>query len=109
MTITELTEILETAGLPFTYYSYPIGAAPELPYFVYYLPSMTPEAADDHVHAPVYTVNVELYTKEKDFETEAQIEQALSVFSYEKAETYIDDEEMYMVAYTFEEVITWRE
>lgn len=109
MTIQELNRILDTAGLPYTYYSYPLNAAPALPYFVYYLPSMTPEPADDAVHAPVYTVIVELYTKDKDFTTEAQLEAALSSFVYEKSETYLDDEEMFMVIYTFNEVITWQE
>lgn len=107
MTITELNEILDAASLPYTYYSYPQNAAPALPYFVYYLPNMSPEAADDRVHSPVYTVNVELYTKEKDFNTEARLESALSSFVYDKAETYLDSEEMYMVIYTFQEVITF--
>lgn len=107
MTITELTNILDGAGLPYIYYSFPIGDAPELPYFVYYLPNMTPEAADDAIHAPVYDVIVELYTKEKEFATEARLENALSSFVFEKSETYLDDEEMYMVIYTFQEVITF--
>ena len=109
MKLSELNTILDGAELPYTYYSFPTGNAPALPYFVYYMPSMAPESADNVVHAPVYTVIVELYTEEKDFETESKLESALSSFNYTKEETYLDDEEMYMYIYTFEEVIEWEE
>lgn len=103
----EIAEMLKNTGLPVTYYEWQQGHVPPLPYICYYYPSMEPEAADNSNHAAVYQLNVELYTKNKDFETEALVETALSdpgmVFS--KDESYINDERMYETLYIMEVLI----
>jgi hypothetical protein len=52
-------------------------------------------------------LNIELYTREKDFENEATIEGVLADndLTYYKEENYIDSEKMYQIAYEMEVII----
>ena len=65
------------------------------------------EPADDHVAGQIVQINIELYTNEKDFETEQTVEEILDKYSliYSKGETYLKDESMYEVLYITEAVI----
>jgi len=107
MTFEEVKQILNETGLPFTYYSYPVGEVPNLPYMVFYYPNTENFGADDVVYAHISVLNVELYTKNKDFQTERAVE---SVFEshglfWDKSESYLDSEHMYEVLYEMEIVI----
>ena len=107
MTFEEVKQILNETGLPFTYYSYPIGEVPNLPYMVFYYPNTENFGADDVVYAHISALNVELYTKNKDFQTEQAVE---SVFVshglfWDKSESYLDSEHMHEVLYEMEIVI----
>ena len=107
MTRAEIAEMLASAGYPVTYYSWPEKAAPELPYICYYYPNMTPEVADNTHHAEIYSLNVELYTKNKSFSAESTLETILlnAGMVFTKEETYLNDEGMYEVLYLMEVVI----
>ncbi len=98
---------LSSTGLPVAYYSYPENGAPDLPYLVYYYPDMRPETADNTHHAQIYSLNVELYTKEKDFTVESTVELALLTAGlvFTKEETFLNDEHMYEVLYLTEVII----
>lgn len=101
MKLTEIKTMLGQTGLKATYYSYPIGDVPALPYLVWYLPSSENVAADDKVYKRVETLNIELYTKTKDFATEAVVEAVLEAWNmvWDKTESYLEDEKMYEVLY----------
>lgn len=101
MKLTEIKTMLGQTGLKNTYYSYPIGDVPALPYLVWYLPSSENVAADDKVYKRVETLNIELYTKTKDFTTEAAVEAVLEAWNmvWDKTESYLEDEKMYEVLY----------
>lgn len=107
----DIPTILKETGLPVTYYAWPEddlqNPVPDLPYIVFYYPKMRIEPADDHVAAQIVQVNVELYTKNKDFNTEMILEEILDKYSliYDKGETYLKDESMYEVLYIIEAVI----
>ena len=107
----DIPTILKETGLPVTYYAWPEDdlqhPVPELPYIVFYYPEMRIESADDHVAGQIVQVNVELYTKDKDFTTEMGVEAILDNHSliYSKSETYLKDESMYEVLYITEAVI----
>lgn len=109
MTIDELTTILAATNLPYTYYQYPSNAAPLLPYLVYFFPNMTPVTADNNVYAPIYDVIVELYTAEKDFNTEEALEAVFFANNivYNKSENYINAEHMYQIVYELGEIIEY--
>lgn len=107
MRVTEVKEMIESIGLPCTYYSYPVGQAPPLPYIVWYFPNSDNFSADDEVYAEIEALNIELYTANKDFEKEKQVEDILNANDefWQKSETYINDEHMYEVLYELEVII----
>lgn len=104
----DIDTMLEASGLPVTYYSWPeddpAHPVPPLPYIVWYLPGTENVAADDSVYKIVQTLNIELYTANKDFETEAALEAILddNELVWDKTETYLSSERMYEVLYTTE-------
>ena len=100
----DIKQILAQTGLPLTYYQWPEKEAPALPYIVWYLPGTDNFAADDKVYQQIHTLNVELYTDNKDFELEQTVEAVLEAndLVWDKVEAYIDTERMYQVLYTME-------
>lgn len=101
MTYIEIKEMIESIGLPFTYYSFPIGEAPLLPYIVFYYPNNDDFSADNINYAPISQLNIELYTEDKDFDLEKQVESILKEngLYYDKSQTYIQQERMFEVLY----------
>lgn len=102
MTLEELKTTLKSSGLPVTYRAWPEGEAPALPYICYLVTGSSNFAADGIVYAGFQRVQVELYTRIKDEETEDKVEQTLSSFVWEKTEEYIDSEECYQILYEIE-------
>lgn len=111
MTRKELFEVLKSIGLPIAYYQFKEGdkdnPVPSLPYMVYYYPSRSDESADGINFAKKYTLNIELYTKEKDFSTEDKVEEVLenNDIYYLKSESFLNDEQMYEVLYEGEVIL----
>lgn len=107
MTLDKFIEILNSLELPYAYYFFPIGKAPALPYFVYYFPDQDADYADDIPFCQIKTINIELYSKEKDFELEKRFEEILikNELNFTKTESYLDSEKMYEVLYEMEEII----
>lgn len=113
MRMSEFRQLLgqfETYGIPITYYSYPEKHAPELPYAVYYFPDTRPEAADNRNWSEIPTINIEVYTREKDFLLEHTVDGILDSYGlvYTKTEAYLNSENMYQVLYQTE-VTIWDE
>lgn len=107
MTHEEVFQMLEGSGLPVIYYSWPENMAPSLPYLVYYYPNSADEYADNTNHQKNMRLNVELYTKQKDFDLEAQIGTILNNngLTYSTSEGYLDSEEMYEILFETEVII----
>ena len=102
MTLPEFESRLETSGLPVTYRDWPEGSAPELPFICYLCTGSNPLFADGKVYYSSSNVRVELYTRDKEPQTEGKLEAALSGFHWKKDETYIDTERCYMILYEIE-------
>lgn len=102
MTLKQVKELLETTGVPVVYDSFEKGHAPALPYICYLTPGTNNFAADGKVYFQVKELQVELYTKIKDEITEGKVEEALSSFFWNKAETYIESERCYHIMYEME-------
>lgn len=98
----ELKALLETSGLPVVYHAWPVGEAPPLPYLCYLTAYSNNFAADGVVYCPIDHIQVELYTKQKEPQTEDKVEKALSSFFWEKSETYLDTERCYQILYEIE-------
>ena len=107
MNYREVKQMVASFGFPFTYYSFPEKEAPALPYVLFYYPTMTPETAGDTHHAQIYSLNVELYTRNKDFSVESAVENVLleAGMVFTKEETYLNDEHMFEVLYLMEVII----
>lgn len=107
MTRAELIQILDQIGLPYAYYSFPEEAVPAPPYFIYYFAGTDNFGADNMVYANIYNLTIELFTQNKDFNSEAAIEAALNSgkLFWNKTELYIEAENSYETLYEMEVLI----
>ena len=104
MTLSEVDVLLKTTGLPVTYRAWPENEAPPLPFVCYVEAGSNNFAADGVVYHTAQRYTIELYTEEKDPETEAKLEAALTgagIF-WTKDETYIESERMNEIIYEIE-------
>ena len=101
MTYKDVSGMIEAIGLPYAYRFFPEKQVPNLPYIVFYYPSNDDFPADNINYVPIVNLNIELYTKSKDFETEESVEAILrsNGFYFDKTETYLPTEHMYEVLY----------
>ena len=100
----ELMEIMKETGLPFAYDHFAEGESPDPPFITFLLPGSNNFAADGRVYMKINEVHIELYTDEKNPETEALVEDVLDEHEifYEKTEVWIESEKLYEVLYSFE-------
>lgn len=95
---------LENFGNKVAYRAFPKGEAPDLPYICYLITGTNNFMADDVVYKEVFDINVELYTRTKEPQYEAEIEAAFLAekITWNKTEMYLEDEDMYMIVYSIE-------
>ena len=107
MTYEEIKTMVAGIGLPWAYYEFEEGTAEAPPFICYFFPERDDFYADNQNYSHIETLRVELYTAEKDFDTEATVEAALqgAGMTYTADEDRIDDEQLYMKAYEMEVVI----
>lgn len=107
MTYKEIAELVDGIGYPYAYYQFEKETAKEPPFICFFYPGRDDMLADDTNYAQITELVIELYTDNKDFAAEAAVESALEAAEivYEKDETYIDSERMYMITYTTEVLI----
>jgi len=100
----ELMEIMKEPGLPFAYDHFAEGESPDPPFITFLLPGSNNFAADGKVYMKINEVHIELYTDEKNPETEALVEDVLDEHEifYEKTEVWIESEKLYEILYSFE-------
>ena len=100
----ELMEIMKETGLPFAYDHFAEGESPDPPFITFLLPGSNNFAADGRVYMKINEVHIELYTDEKNPETEALVEDVLDEHEifYEKTEAWIESEKLYEILYSFE-------
>lgn len=84
------------------YRAWPEQEAPPLPYICYLCVENTHTYADASVYFQSTEIDVELYTRMKEPNTEALVEAALKDFHWTKSETYIDTERCYQILYEIE-------
>lgn len=98
----ELYKLLSETGLPVYYYE--ADENPSLPYIVYFTDNTAAWGADERNYLRKDSYIVEFYSANKNFENQKKIETALDKagINYSATETHIEEEKMYMVAFTFE-------
>ena len=100
----KLISIMEEIGIPFAYDHFAEGESPDPPFICFLHPGNNNFAADGWAYFKVDMVHIELYTDEKNLETESRVETVLDghgIF-YEKTEVWIESERLYEVLYSFE-------
>lgn len=107
MTLSDLREGLESIeGFEnkVAYRAFPEKEAPELPFICFLETDSDNFNADNHAYLKVKVVDIELYSKLKDINSEGLIESKLDELSlpFRKDETYIDSEKCYEIIYTVE-------
>lgn len=107
MTYKQIAKMIEDVGLPFAYREFEEGTATATPFICFFYPGTSDFYADDSNYQRIEQLVVELYTDEKDFALEAQLEAALTAkgLTFERTEDRLDSERMYMETYTMEVVI----
>lgn len=103
MEFEEIYEKLKTLGIPVAYYKF--EKPQKLPFVVYFEADGTVEGADNYNLFRRKTIVIELYTVKKDVALERKLENLFRDTEMEKSvDTYLSDEKMFMVAYTFETI-----
>lgn len=107
MTYKEVAQMVKSIGYPYSYYQFTKDTAKKPPFICYFYTNTDDLMADNANYQRIVTLNIELYTRDKDFEAETLVENALAdnELSYYKEENYIDSEQVYQIAYETEVLI----
>ena len=100
----DLMQLMEEIGIPYAYDHFAERESPDPPFITFLLPGSDNFAADGKVYLKIDEVHIELYTDEKNPETEALVEDVLDAHEifYDKTEVWIESEKLYEVLYQFE-------
>ena len=100
----KIIEILGKINLPFAYDHFAQGEAPKPPFICYLFPNSKNFSADGRAYYKKHKVHIEVYSDYKDLALEKRVEEALDFYSvfYSKDETWISEEKLYLILYTFE-------
>ncbi len=107
MTAQEINELVASIGLPYAYYQFPEGTDQPAPFICFYLSGSNDFMADRKNYVKIRQLNIELYTDNKDYDTERAVEAALAEhnISYRTEESYLNSERLYMVTYMAEIIL----
>lgn len=104
MSKNEMEAMLDEIGIPYSYHHFEVEDAVAPPFICWLTQGSSNFAADGEVYFQSAKLAIELYTDEKDFEKEEQVEQILLMHGifWSKTELYIESERMYEVLYEME-------
>lgn len=107
MTTQEVASMINSIGLPYSYYQFNADTAQPPPFICFFYPENDDFLADNTNYLKVYRLVIELYTDSKDFELESRVEAVLTQngLVYSREETPLDDERMFEVIYNTEVII----
>lgn len=108
MTRKEIAEMIETIGVKYAYYQFPEGTNVAPPFICFYYTGSNDVLADNTNYQRIDTLIIELYTDTKDFTLESSVEAVLNLngLVFNKAEQYIDTEQLFEQIYTADVIIT---
>lgn len=106
MTIEEFVSVLQESDIPVTHYQWPVGEVPDLPYLVYLIPQSDCEYGDNISWAEISEINVELYSKQRNFQLEDRLKEIFNAHElpYTTEFNYIKSEKMFQTVFYLEEV-----
>lgn len=107
MTREEVYSMIQSIGLPCAYYQFANDTPQIPPFVVWFFLSNTDVFADQTNYVDKEVLNIELYTKNRDFELEKAVEVILNSngFTYAKEASYVDSEHIWQISYESEVII----
>ena len=107
MTRKEISDMIGSLGIPYAYYEFTEDTAVPPPFICFYSSRNDDFMADDGNYVKIERLTIELYTEEKDFTMESNVEAVLhsNNLAYSRSEAYLGSERMYMVIYQTEVII----
>lgn len=104
MTLADLFTLLNSTATfenKVAYRAFPVGNAPDLPYICILATNTDNFNADNKVYKVIQGVDVELYTENKEPDTEAALEAVLdgADIPWDKFEEFLDSENCYQITY----------
>lgn len=108
MTYRQVATMINSIGIPYAYYQFPDGTAQACPFICFFFSDSNDLAAENTNYKKIRTLNIELYTDNKDFALEETVENVLNSngLVYDRSESYLDSERMFMVVYTTDILVT---
>ena len=100
MTLAEVKTVLDAVGIPVAYDHFETEQA--MPYIIYKETSTRTLSRDDSVGVKISTIQVELYTVNKNLTLEATLEDVLDSFIWNKTLDFDNEDEYYSSFYEFE-------
>lgn len=93
--------MLESVGIPIAYYQFADDTGQQPPFICFFYGDSNDLPADNTNYVRFERLFVELYTDEKDFALEGQLEAVLNEneIVFAKSQDYIDDERMHVTVY----------
>ena len=107
MTPQQIKTMIESVGIPYAYHQFADDTGQQPPFICFFYGNSNDLAADNTNYARIEPLYIELYTDEKDFALEKQIETLLNAneLVVRKEQTYIDSERMHEPIYTTEVIL----
>lgn len=108
MTYKEVNTMIKGIGLDYAYDHFTDDTEHELPFICFFYSSSNDLAADNENYQRIRSLDIELYTDNKNFTLEETVETTLNAngIVYTREESWIDSEQMYMVRFSTEIIIT---
>ena len=105
MTLKEVSQLVASFGFSCRYSHF--SKTPNPPYVVYYYPNSNDFYADSENFIDKRALFIELFTKTKDFDSEATIEAALKAagLTWYKQTDFLNDEKLFQTTYETEVII----
>lgn len=107
MTKQEIENMLQDVGLPFRYHHFTQKEMQDipLPVIVWNVPGTNNFIADGQIYQKIKKLDIELYTDDKDFETEEKLEAVLDSYGIpwqQTASEWLESESMWESLYEME-------
>ena len=102
MTPQQINTMIESVGIPYAYHQFADDTGQQPPFICFFYGDSADLVADNTNYARIEPLYIELYTDEKDFALEKQMETLLNSndLVFRKEQTYLDDERMHETIYT---------
>lgn len=108
MTYKQVNTVMASIGIDYAYDHFTDDTGHELPFLCFLYGSSNDLEADNINYQKIRSLDIELYTENKDFSLEETVESVLNAngFVYTREETFIESERMYEVIYHTSVAIT---